>query len=452
MDTNVFIGSMINNYEILERIGHGGMGDVYLAKHPQIGKKVAIKILRPESSKNPKIVQRFFHEAKVVDEIHHQNVVDVLDFGQTPEGECYIIMEYLDGEPLSSLIMGEGPLSLELIGHIGLQICSALAAAHSKGVIHRDLKSDNVFLVERDSSDNFVKIFDFGIAKLLDDTPKMLTTDGITMGTPVYMSPEQAMGRPINGQTDIYALGVLLYYMATKTYPFFDTNPVVVANMQVSAPLPLPSERHPSIDRLLEAVIVRCLEKEQALRYGSMQDVATALGFACGIDSANYFGKKRVVNSSEFNVSSININPTPRGISSAAPSPAPKEPSLVMMSSEVIASTQPTARKFPFWIASLFMGFMGLGLFVLFSGESLSTSIGEVDVPDLQALIRSASKSPASAPNEELREEATSLPTNAEVPVGTHQKISAPSKKSSKQRPSTLKKFQWFFAKKNKTN
>jgi serine/threonine protein kinase len=211
MITQDLIGSMINNYELLDHIGQGGMGDVFLARHPQIGKQVAIKLLRQEYSKNAEATRRFFHEARVVSEINHPNVVDVLDFGETASGACYITMEYLEGESLTSYIKAQGPLPTELVGHIGLQLCAVLAAAHRKNIVHRDLKSDNIFLIERDSTDNFVKLFDFGIAKLLDE--QSLTMDGMTMGTPTYMSPEQALGRDIDGRTDIYALGVLMYLM-----------------------------------------------------------------------------------------------------------------------------------------------------------------------------------------------------------------------------------------------
>ena len=394
MARNALIGSMIHNYEILERIGQGGMGDVYLARHPQIGKKVAIKLLRAGYSENPEVTQRFFHEAKVVDEIHHQNLVDVLDFGQTPLGECYIIMEYLEGEPLSSLIVGEGPLPRELIGHIGLQICSALAAAHSKGIIHRDLKSDNVFLIDRDSTDNFVKLFDFGIAKLLDENLPLLTTDGMTMGTPIYMSPEQALGRPINAQTDIYSLGVLLYYMATRTYPFFDSNPIIVANMQVATPLPPPRDRFSGIDSALEQVIVRCLQKDRAERYGSMLEVAAALGAACGLCVADSFGKKRSLSSQEFAAPLVR---------------SARESSLMMMSSEIIMEAKPSARRPAWWAVSLVL--MVLLGFLVVSPLTSGSSKEAVPAQDRGTALAALSPStlPAATSPSSTRSEPTSL-------------------------------------------
>jgi serine/threonine protein kinase len=447
MTTNFFIGSMINNYEILEQIGHGGMGDVYLARHPQIGKKVAIKLLRPETPKTSETAQRFFHEAMVVDKIHHQNVIDVLDFGKTPEGDCYIIMEYLQGEPLSSLIEGDGPLSLGVIGHIGLQLCSALAAAHSNGVIHRDLKSENIFLIERDA-ENFVKIFDFGIAKLLGDVSPSMTLAGTTMGTPIYMSPEQAMGLPINGQTDIYALGVLLYYMATKTYPFFDRNPIVVANMQALAPLPLPSTRLPGISPALEAVIVRCLEKEQRKRYYSMEEVATALALACDLNVTDYFGKKRGHTSAQPVVSVLAALPE-----SFLQEPmlsedfVAQEVSLRLLSSEIIPKAQSTKRHVSLSIAVLLL--VVASFFVVSTRQTLDTSPG-AEIPTLRALSKAPTlfQIPTSLLSQPKAVVPEKSPSNIEKPVVKQKPEVAP---TAEKPAGAFKKLRGLFTKKNIT-
>jgi serine/threonine protein kinase len=284
------IGREIGSYQIIELIGQGGMGKVFRAKHNSIGKEIAVKLLKSEA--DPDIVQRFFQEARAVNEIRHENVIDVLDFGKTPEGECYILMEYLQGKPLTRTLDADAPLPAKRLCHIAMQICSALEAAHARGIIHRDLKSDNVFLITRGGKKDFVKVLDFGIAKLTNNPEAgAQTTTGMVLGTPLYMAPEQALGRPLDAAADIYALGVLLYQMATATPPFFDLNPVALATMHVTAKLPPPSSRNAAIDRALEAVIVKCLEKDKRDRYTSMREVAHALGRVGGLEAATYLGE-----------------------------------------------------------------------------------------------------------------------------------------------------------------
>jgi eukaryotic-like serine/threonine-protein kinase len=254
------IGREVGSYQLVEILGQGGMGKVYRAQHPFIGKQVAIKLLKAELSEQPEAVQRFFQEARAVNNIRHENLIDILDFGKTPEGEYFLLMEFLEGRTLSHAIKNESPFPPKRVGHIGIQICSALAAAHDKGVIHRDLKSDNIFLITRAGQKDFLKVLDFGIAKLMDDPSGVAaTTTGMVMGTPLYMAPEQALGRPLDPQTDVYALGVLLYQMATGTLPFFDPNPVALATMHVTAKLPAPRSRYKDIDPQIERVITRCL-------------------------------------------------------------------------------------------------------------------------------------------------------------------------------------------------
>jgi serine/threonine protein kinase len=289
--TDPKIGSEIGSYRITEAIGHGGMGTVYRAKHPHIGKEVAIKFLQGDFAQDAETLRRFELEAKVVNDIKHPNIVDILDFGRTPANEFYMIMEILEGRSLKTLIeASDAPLPTERICHIALQVCSGLNSAHQKDIVHRDLKSDNIFLIQHQGKEDFVKIFDFGLVKFVGEKQiDPITSPGMTVGTPLYMSPEQAFGRDVDHQTDIYALGIVLYRMTTKEYPFNDKNPFVVASQQVSTPITPPSKLNPAINPNLEKVILRCLEKRKDRRYSSMLYVAQDLATVSGLELSHYF-------------------------------------------------------------------------------------------------------------------------------------------------------------------
>jgi serine/threonine protein kinase len=216
------VGQTIGNYRIASRLGEGGMGVVYLAEHPVIGKKVALKAIHPELSRNAEVVSRFIQEAKSVNQIGHEHIVDIADFGTTPGGEFYFIMEYLQGEALSDRLKREGRLDPTRAMVIGAQIADALDASHEHGIIHRDLKPENIFLVSRGGSKDFVKVLDFGLAKLTDTEEKVShkTRAGTVMGTPYYMAPEQCEGKAeIDPRADIYSLGVLMFEMLTGKVP-----------------------------------------------------------------------------------------------------------------------------------------------------------------------------------------------------------------------------------------
>src|SRR2546421_2195250 len=219
------IGRRIGNYEIKAKIGEGGMGTVYLGEHPLIGKRVAIKVLLEELVAKQDVVSRFFNEAKAVNDIGHLNIVDVVDFGKTTgergEEVVYFIMEFLDGDPLATRIRRAG-LPFKDTMHIMSQCCSALAASHAKGIVHRDLKPENIFLCPRGADKNFIKLLDFGIAKLTGDGGQShKTRTGLVIGTPAYMSPEQCEGKGlIDLRSDVYSLGVVMYELLTGRVPF----------------------------------------------------------------------------------------------------------------------------------------------------------------------------------------------------------------------------------------
>lgn len=285
------IGQTIGNYLVTQKLGEGGMGAVYLAEHPHIGKKVALKVLHSEFASNPEVVSRFFHEAKAVNDIQHPNIVDIIDYGVLQHGNdrlVYFIMEYLAGSTLSHLIRAEAPLPPERAFAIGLQVADALAASHRCQIVHRDLKPDNIILGQRGRERDFVKLLDFGIAKLTGDQPgSRRTRTGIVMGTPAYMSPEQCDGRgQVDHRTDIYALGIVLYEMLTGRVPFLGEGYGEILVQHLTQPPTRPSQFR-VLPPHVEAVVLKALEKRPELRYPTMEDMMRALADPVGYVEAN---------------------------------------------------------------------------------------------------------------------------------------------------------------------
>jgi hypothetical protein len=276
------IGAQVGNYFVRERIGGGGMGTVYLCEHPLLGRRAALKVLHEDLATDDTVVERFFHEAKAVNEIQDEHIVDVLDFGRFHHGKAelfYLIMELLEGESLAARLR-RGPLTPAQTLHIMEQCCSALAASHDKGIVHRDLKPENIFLCRRGNDNEFVKIVDFGIAKLMADPSASHTRTGMVLGTPQYMSPEQCEGKGhVDHRADIYSLGVVLFECLTGRVrvPFDDegVGDVIVAHM--TRPPPRPRELRPALSAGLEAVVLHALEKDPARRFQSMKELAAAL-------------------------------------------------------------------------------------------------------------------------------------------------------------------------------
>lgn len=270
---------LADRYRVIQRIGKGGMGEVYLAEHVAIGRQVAIKILLGNLQEKPDLAKRFLQEARTASKLRHPNVVDIIDFGHVDPRTPFFVMEYLIGQDLKGVVKAEKQVPWPRAREIGLQICAGLAVAHSQGFIHRDLKPDNVYLIRDEMGREHVKILDFGIAKIISDEAHDATQTGVLLGTPEYMSPEQAEDKVLDARSDIYALGVILYRMMVGRVPFQSKAFMTVLAKHIQEkPMP-PREAAPEagITAAQEAVILKCLAKAPEDRYQSADAVAAAL-------------------------------------------------------------------------------------------------------------------------------------------------------------------------------
>lgn len=267
-------------YQLDEFLASGGMGDIYRARRLHIGDTVAVKVLRPEVIENAQSRQRFYREARAAAMLHHPNAVVIHDFGEDNDGTVYIVMELLAGKSLRQVLVDSGRIPAERANNIIRQACAALEEAHRNGIVHRDIKPDNIMLMDAHSDADYVKLLDFGIAKLRDvmlDTlslEKNLTNVGTVIGTPHYMSPEQCQGETADARSDIYSLGVVTYEMLTGVTPFIAKTPTGVAIKHVTEKPKAPSELRPEIGSALEAVILKALEKEPTKRQQSAIEFA----------------------------------------------------------------------------------------------------------------------------------------------------------------------------------
>ena len=278
------IGEVIGSYRLVAELGKGGMGVVYRAEHVSLGRQAALKMLLPQLSADPAMVQRFFNEARAASAIDHPGIVEIYDFGRTPDGRAYLVMPLLKGESLDERLAGGALAPLDGATLVA-QVAAALAAAHARGIVHRDLKPDNIFLVPNELMPGGVqvKLLDFGIAKLGDDQfAGVKTQTGLMIGTPAYMSPEQCMGRAdIDHRTDLYSLGCILFHVLCGRPPFTSdqgTGMMIAAHMR--DPAPHPRAVNPAVPEALAAITLRLLEKDPAARFQSATAVRDALAGA----------------------------------------------------------------------------------------------------------------------------------------------------------------------------
>ena len=276
------IGAKLGSYEVVSKIGEGGMGTVYLAKHHLLGRKAAVKVLLPELCRKKDVIERFFNEARAATLIQHGGIVDVFDFGVAGDDSAYLVMEFLDGESLSDRMARLGKMPQADAVRLGRQAASALAAAHREGIIHRDLKPDNIFIVPDSevAGGERIKILDFGIAKLTSEDPasSKRTRTGMIMGTPDYMSPEQCLGAggDFDGRVDVYALGCVIYQMLCGRPPFAGAGSGEVIAKHIYESPPPPRTHAYQISEALESLILTCLAKDPNERFGSMDALVGA--------------------------------------------------------------------------------------------------------------------------------------------------------------------------------
>ncbi len=330
-----YIGRSVLNGQFLveQKIGSGGMGAVYRASQPAMNRLVAVKILHPKLTNRKDLVSRFRREARAMSHLSHPNTVKVFLYGELEDGSLYIVMEYLEGKNLNQLVRKEGPLPVERAVPVLTQVCGALQEAHSQGIIHRDLKPENIFICNSGGLKDYAKVLDFGLAKVTERELRpgsiMLTQEGMVFGTPEFMSPEQAQGKPLDARSDIYSLATILYEALTGKLPFDAKTPMEYIQLHVTkSPIPLdervPGKRFPAG---LGQVIAKALSKKPEDRYGSAMEFAEALRvFAPHARFSDIMPQNRTVEPTQVDPPTVpngRANPAPQAAPQPAPMPAP---------------------------------------------------------------------------------------------------------------------------------
>jgi hypothetical protein len=347
-------GELIDNrYRIISKLAAGGMGEVYRAEHIELSKTFALKVMLPSLSNDQDFVQRFKREAVASSRIGQQNIVDISDFG-TSGGRFFFVMEFLEGRTLASVVREEGALPAPRVIQIGLQVARALAAAHHQSIVHRDLKPENVMLLQRPGQADFVKVLDFGIAKVsTGQGASEHTAVGMVVGTPQYMSPEQAAGLAVDPRSDIYALGLILYELLAGKPTFQGQTPSLLMLAQMSTPPP-PLVLTPPLPSQLQRLVFQMLEKEANNRPPTMEEVITRLEEAMG-----------------------QLRSAPTGVAAQQP------------------VTKVEASRAPLFVALAVLALIAAGAVVLFASKSTPPTV--IELPDLPAPQAAAALAPAPA-------------------------------------------------------
>jgi serine/threonine protein kinase len=282
----VYEARQIGQYSLIERLGTGGMGEVYLAQHRMLKRPCALKLIQRDRAGDPHVLARFEREVQMTARLSHWNTVEIYDYGRTDDGTFYYVMEYLPGLSLETLVGRHGPLPAERVVYLVRQVCQALREAHAIGLIHRDIKPGNIFAAQRGGLFDVAKLLDFGLVKPPASTDAVrLTIDGGISGTPLYMSPEQARGRgDIDARSDIYSLGAVAYALLTGRPPFDGDSPMDVFAAQIHDEPARPSQHQPDVPADLEAVVLRCLAKRPEDRYQDVDQLEQALSECAAAD------------------------------------------------------------------------------------------------------------------------------------------------------------------------
>ncbi len=278
LDGSSVVGSKLGDYEVQALIGSGGMGEVYAGEQTLIGKKVAIKVLKQAVALDPENVTRMLAEARAVNAIRHPNIVDIFNFGKLPDGRPYLVMDWLDGEPLDKVLQRRGALSPIEAVEILEEVCSALSAAHGRGIIHRDLKPANVFVsYDKTTRTRYVKLLDFGLAKSMEHKGDRQTQTGMVVGTPDYIAPEQATNSGLTPQTDVYSLGVMAFELFSGQLPFEAPSVLELMMKHVNQTAPRLASRLSSVSAAIDELVFKMMQKKPEERPGSIDLVRREL-------------------------------------------------------------------------------------------------------------------------------------------------------------------------------
>jgi beta-lactam-binding protein with PASTA domain/predicted Ser/Thr protein kinase len=341
-------------YELQSQVARGGTAQVYLARDIILGRPVALKVLFPELSTDSAFVERFRREAQAAASLSHPNIVPVYDWGESDD-TYFIVMEYVDGEPLSSIIHTQAPVNPASAAQVAADIAKALTYAHRHGVVHRDVKPGNVLI----TADGQVKVTDFGIARAVGNLDDQVTQTGLVMGTATYFSPEQAQGLDVDGRSDIYSLGVVLYEMLVGRPPFIGDTPVAIAYQHVQETPPRPRALNPEIPVALEAIVLQAMAKLPAERYQSADDLRA--------DLERFLRNQTVLATppSEF---------APGPLTEALPRSAPPEPVAAASTEPVVAQDDLAIKEpttMPYWIVAAVVLLIATVLVGIAGGRSL---------------------------------------------------------------------------------